>query len=198
MLVSLVYQPNYHYKITAMLETLISFIILLWLGSFLVPVIKTLVQKDYASYLRVAIGLLIGIFFVLRLPDYSNCTITFIWFILTLPLKPLGLVLVILLQAWMEGMRKLEDDKDGKKAQESRKKLTERVTVALVFLLLSSTPVSASWLAGRLDQDAPIRTGQGFVDWVPSIEGLTATNSVLNKALPALYPANTCPAQPEL
>jgi hypothetical protein len=181
-----------------MLPTLISFIILLWLGSFLVPVIKTLFLKDYGSYLGTAIALLIVIFFALRLPSYSNCTVTFIWFLFTFPLKPLGLVLVILLQAWMEGMRKLEDDKEGKKAQASRKSVTERVMVALVFLLLSSTPVSAVWLADRLSQDAPIRTGQGFVDWVPSIEGLTATNSVLNKALPALYPVNTCPAQREL
>ncbi len=180
-----------------MLPTLISFIILLWLGSFLVPVIKNLFQKDYGSYLGTAIALLIVVFFVLRLPSYGNCTIiTTLWVILTFPLKPLGLVLVILLQALKEGMRKLEDDKDGKKAQESRKKLTERVMVALVFLLLSSAPVSADWLADRLGQDAPIRTGQGFVDWVPSIEGLTATNSVLNKALPALYPVNTCPAPP--
>lgn len=182
-----------------MLPTLISFIILLWLGSFLVPVIKNLFQEDYKSYLMVAIGLLLGVFFLLRLPTYSSCTIiTTLWVILTFPLKPLGLVLVILLQAWMEGMKKLEDDKEGKKAQHSRKKLTERVMVALVFLLLSSAPVSANWLAGRLGQDAPIRTGQGFVDWVPSIEGLTATNSVLNKALPALYPVNTCLAQREL
>ncbi|WP_017720097.1 hypothetical protein [Kamptonema formosum] len=183
-----------------MLEALISLIILLWLGSFLVPVIKNLFQKDYGSYLGAAIALLIVVFFVLRLPSYSTCTIlTTLWVILTFPLRPLGLVLVILLQALKEGMRKLEDDKEGKKAQDSRKKLTERVMVALVFLLLSSVPVSADWLADRLGQESPIRTGLGFVDYLPRIEGLSATTSVLEKALPVLYnPINVCPPPPGL
>ncbi|MBW4497254.1 MAG: hypothetical protein KME26_30190 [Oscillatoria princeps RMCB-10] len=183
-----------------MLEALISLIILLWLGSFLVPVVKNLFQKDYGTYLGAAIALLIVVFFLLRLPSYSSCTIiTTLWVILTFPLRPLGLALVILLQAGLEGTKKLEDDKEGKKAQASRKSVADRVMVALVFLLLSSAPVSADWLAGRLGQDSPIRTGQGFVDYVPSIEGLTATTRVLKTALPALYnPINVCPAPPEL
>ncbi|HIK29470.1 MAG: hypothetical protein N3E45_11325 [Oscillatoriaceae bacterium SKW80] len=89
-------------------------------------------------------------------------------------------------------MKKQEEDK------KARQKMTERLMAILVILVLSSTPIAARWLAGITGQDIRISTSSGFANYIPSIQGLSATTRVLEGLLyPVYYPFNFCQFAPE-
>ncbi len=174
--------------------SLTSLLILLLLGALLWPVLKDLFEKNYGTYLGIALFATIVVFFLLRLPQYAGCTLMVsIWTILTFPLQPLGLSLVLLLLGLLEASRKIEDDPQGKKAQESRRKLKNRLSTALLILLLASMPASAEWLGKQTGQTANVAGRQGIADYVPSSRGLSATTRVFEETLPLLYhPLTIC------
>lgn len=179
--------------------SLINLLILLLIGALLWPILKELFSKDYGTYLIVAFLITVLVFFLIRLPQYTGCIIIVsIWNVLTFPLQPLGLCLVILLIVFLEANRKIEDDPQGKKAQESRKKIKKNLSTALLILLLSSMPVSAEWLGGKIGQTVNVTGRQGILDYVPSSRGLYATTRVLERSLPLLYyPFTICPKPSE-
>lgn len=176
--------------------TLTNLLILLVLGAFLIPIIKQLFEKDYGTYLGAVFVLTVLLFFFLNLPRYANCGLALsVWLVLTFPLRPLGLCLVLILITWLEGMRKIEDDK---KARESRKKMTDRLMAVLVILVVASTPAAARWLAERTGQDIRISTSSAFASYVPSVQGLSATTRILEGLLYPLYnPFKFCPNPPD-
>lgn len=173
---------------------LTNLLILLLLGAFLIPIIRELfLTKNYIDYIRAALILTILVFFLINLPRYINCSlIVSIWLVLTFPLRPLGLCIVLILLTWLLGMKKQEEDK------KARQKMTERLMAILVILVLSSTPIAARWFAGITGQDIRIPTISGFANYVPSIQGLSATTRVLENLLyPVYYPFDFCQFSPE-
>lgn len=179
-----------------MIEPLISFVIVLILGSVLVPVLNNIFAKNYSFYLGIAFAVVIFIFFLVRLPDSNPCVlVNSVWTILTFPLRPLGLILVLLLIAWDEAYKKLGDDREGAKARESRKKVARMVIMAILILSIVSAPISSAWLARQFRQNDQI-LGSNFIDYVPSATGLLATTRIIERALPTLYnPFTFCPAR---
>lgn len=173
---------------------LTNLLILLLLGAFLIPIIREIfLTKNYIDYIRAALILTILVFFLINLPRYINCSlIVSIWLVLTFPLRPLGLCIVLILLTWLLGMKKQEEDK------KARQKMTERLMAILVILVLSSTPIAARWFAGITGQDIRIPTISGFANYVPSIQGLSATTRVLENLLyPVYYPFDFCQFSPE-
>ena len=150
----------------------------------------------YPNYLAVAVVTVGGIFFLLAVPSFGACaSVLSVWLILTFPLKPLGLAIVLLLYAWSEGNRKIEEDTNGNKAKASRKKLKELLGLILLILVVSSSPVTAMWLAKQLGQ-TPANPTYGFTDFIPSTSGLSQTTRVIENAFPALYnPFGFCNAK---
>ncbi|HIK29469.1 MAG: hypothetical protein N3E45_11330 [Oscillatoriaceae bacterium SKW80] len=176
-----------------------NLLILLLIGALLWQILKEFFEKNYGTYLIIAFLATVVVFFLVRLPEYTGCIIIVsIWNVLTFPLQPLGLCLVILLVGFLEANRKIEDDPQGKKAQESRKKIKKNLITALLILLISSMPASAEWLGGKIGQTVNVTGRQGIVDYVPSSRGLYATSRVLEKSLPLLYyPFTICPKPSE-
>lgn len=172
---------------------LTNLLILLLLGAFLIPIIREIFLTNYIDYIRAALILTILVFFLINLPRYINCSlIVSIWLVLTFPLRPLGLCIVLILLTWLLGMKKQEEDK------KARQKMTERLMAILVILVLSSTPIAARWFAGITGQDIRIPTFSGFANYVPSIQGLSATTRVLENLLyPFYYPFDFCQFSPD-
>ncbi len=173
--------------------TLTNLLILLLLGAFLIPVLRQVFTKDYGTYLGAVFVLTVLLFFFLNLPRYVNCGLAVsIWLVLTFPLRPLGLCLVLILVTWLEGMKKLEDDK------KTRKKMTDRLMAILVILALSSTPAAARWFAEKTGQEIYLVTSSTFANYVPSVQGLAATTRVLEGLLyPVYYPFRFCAFSPD-
>lgn len=176
------------------MESLVSFAIVLILGAVLVPLLRDIFGKNYSFYLQIAIAVAILIFFLVRFPYTNPCLlITSIWTILVFPLRPFGLIAVVLLLVWSEAFKELCDDRDGAKAKGSRKKIKQMLGMLLVILFIISMPLSSTWLARQLNQTDQI-IGENFIDYVPSATGLLATTRVIETALPTLFnPFPFCP-----
>jgi hypothetical protein len=171
-----------------MFDLLTSFILVLLLGAALVRVLRDFLPKAYPTFLRVAAIVIIFGFFLLSLPGYSGCTLaSAFWLILLFPFTPLGLTIVLLVGAtW-----------DGRQGGDAKKILNNQVLAALIILVLSSTPVVANWLALQTRQGAAVGLGRGIIDYIPSLQGLSASTSVFNSVFQPLYnPINDCLASP--
>lgn len=178
------------------MESLVSFAIVLVLGAVLIPLLRDIFGKNYSFYLQIAIAIVFLVFFLVQAPQNNPCLIiNSIWTILTFPLRPFGLIFVVILLIWREAEKDLCDDKDGGKAKGSRKKIKQMLGMLLVILFIISMPLSSTWLARQLKQSDQV-IGQNFIDYVPSATGLLATTRVIETALPTLYnPFPFCPAR---
>lgn len=110
--------------------------LLLWLlvGGILWFIFLRFIPRIYLTWLG---GLLLFSLLALAFVDPANSTIGLVWTILSIPLKPLGLAILLLLSALREGTRKV---------------LGNQVLAALLVLLLSSLPIVAYWLTGQAEQ----------------------------------------------
>jgi uncharacterized SAM-binding protein YcdF (DUF218 family) len=82
-------------------------------------------------------GLLVAVFIILAFFDPTDRTVSAVWSLLSLPLRPLGLTLLLLLVALREGVKKAAGN---------------LVLAALLVLLLSSTPIVSYWLTTQTEQ----------------------------------------------
>jgi len=107
--------------------------ILLWLliGTILWYVFSQFIPRNYLTWLG---GILIFIFVILAFLDPANSTVSSVWGLLSLPLKPLGLAIFLLLIALKDGTKKAAGN---------------QVLAALLVLLFSSTPIVADWLTSQ-------------------------------------------------
>ncbi|MGG6296924.1 YdcF family protein [Leptolyngbya sp. AN02str] len=116
--------------------------ILLWLliVAILWYVFNRFIPRVYLTWLG---GLIVLAFVVLAFVDPTSRTVSSVWGILSLPLKPLGLVIFLLLSALKDGTKKIA---------------ANQVLAALLILLLSSMPIVAYWLTLQAEQSltAPI------------------------------------------
>lgn len=126
--------------------------ILLWLliGVTLWYILLSFIPRAYFTWLG---GLLIFVFIVLAFFEPTNRTVSSVWSLLSLPLQPLGLVILLLASALRNGYKKV---------------VGNQVMIALIVLLISSLPVFSYWVAQQAEQSAvrseEIRRGicQGF------------------------------------
>ncbi len=116
--------------------------ILLWLliGTILWYVFSRFIPRAYLTWLG---GIIVFIFVILAFLDPSNRTVGSVWGLLSLPLKPLGLAIFLLLSALKDGTNKV---------------VGNQVLAALLVLLFSSTPIVANWLTSQAE-----RTGMNSV-----------------------------------
>jgi uncharacterized SAM-binding protein YcdF (DUF218 family) len=82
-------------------------------------------------------GLLIAVFIVLAFFDPTDRTVNVVWNLLSLPLRPLGLTILLLLVALRNGTAKIAGNS---------------VLAALLVLLISSTPIVSYWLTSQTEQ----------------------------------------------
>lgn len=110
--------------------------ILLWLliGTILWYVFIRFIPRVYLTWLG---GLIVFAFVILAFLDPTNRTVSSVWGILSLPLKPLGLVIFLLLSALKDGTKKIA---------------ANQVVAALLILLLSSMPIVAYWLTAQTER----------------------------------------------
>ncbi len=107
--------------------------ILLWLliGTILWYVFSQFIPRNYLTWLG---GILIFIFVILAFLDPANGTVSSVWGLLSLPLKPLGLAIFLLLISLKDGTKKVAGN---------------QVLAALLVLLFSSTPIVADWMTSQ-------------------------------------------------
>lgn len=110
--------------------------ILLWLLIFgaLWYIFIQFIPRVYLTWLG---GLLLLAFVILAFFDPTDRTTSIVWNILSLPLRPLGLTIFLLLIALRDGVKKATGN---------------LVLAALLVLLLSSTPIVAFWLTNQSQQ----------------------------------------------
>lgn len=110
--------------------------ILLWLLIFgaLWYIFVQFIPRVYLTWLG---GLLVLVFIILAFFDPTDRTTSIVWNILSLPLRPLGLTIFLLLIALRDGLKKATGN---------------LVLAALLVLLLSSTPIVAFWLTNQSQQ----------------------------------------------
>lgn len=108
--------------------------VLLWLLVLVlfVYIFAKIVPKEYFTFLG---GLLLVVFVALLLFDPGDRTAVLAWSVLSLPFKPLGIIWILLAQAW-KGMGK------GKISSAA----TNQVRTAFVLLWLFSTPFLWQWV----------------------------------------------------
>lgn len=110
--------------------------ILLWLliGTIVWYVFIRFIPRAYLTWLG---GLIVFTFVLLAFFDPRSGTVSAVWSILSLPLKPLGLVIFLLLSSIREGTKKIA---------------TNQVVAALLILFLCSMPIVAYWLATQAER----------------------------------------------
>lgn len=110
--------------------------VLLWLliGTIIWYVFIRFIPRTYLTWLG---GLIVFIFVILAFVSPDNETVAAVWSILSLPLKPLGLVIFLLLSSLRGGTGKVAGN---------------QVVAALLILFLCSTPIVAYWLASQAER----------------------------------------------
>jgi uncharacterized SAM-binding protein YcdF (DUF218 family) len=127
--------------------------VLLWLLVILVVynLLTQWIPKDSLAFLGSALLLILIVlaFFVPNDPFASSA-----WSILSLPIKPFGLVLVLLIMAFSNAIQKIPplDDKEYKRREASRRTVRNLSFIALLILWLCSTP----FLVDKLAQQAEL------------------------------------------
>jgi uncharacterized SAM-binding protein YcdF (DUF218 family) len=119
-----------------MFELLTRVLIWVLIVSLLWYIFSRFINKTYLTWLG---GLLLLTFIILAFFNPTDGTIGTIWNVLSLPLRPLGLAIFLLLSA-LRGGTKLVDGR--------------QVVAALLVLFFASTPVVAYWLTGQSERAA--------------------------------------------
>jgi uncharacterized SAM-binding protein YcdF (DUF218 family) len=112
--------------------------ILLWalIGIILWRIFLNVIPRIYLTWLG---GLLIFTFVILAFINPTDDTVGAVWQILSIPLKPLGLSLLLLLSAMRSGIKAVAGN---------------LVLAAALILLFSSLPLTAYWLTSQSERSA--------------------------------------------
>lgn len=112
--------------------------VLLWvlIVTIIWYIFSRFINKVYLTWLG---GLIVFAFIILAFLEPTNSTVGSVWSILSLPLKPLGLAIFLLLNALKEGTKKVA---------------ANQVVAALLVLFFTSTPIVAYWLASQTARSA--------------------------------------------
>ncbi|MBD1866490.1 YdcF family protein [Oculatella sp. FACHB-28] len=112
--------------------------ILLWalIGIILWRIFLNVIPRIYLTWLG---GLLIFTFVILAFLNPTDDTVGAVWQILSIPLKPLGLSLLLLLSAMRSGIKAVAGN---------------LVLAAALILLFSSLPLTAYWLTSQSERSA--------------------------------------------
>ncbi len=128
--------------------------VLLWLLVVLViyNLLTQWIPKDYFAFLGSALLfiLIVLAFFIPNDPFAASA-----WSILSLPIKPFGLVLVLLIMAFSNAIQKISasEDKEYKKREASRRTVKNLSFTALLILWLCSTPFLVDKLAEQAEAE---------------------------------------------
>jgi uncharacterized SAM-binding protein YcdF (DUF218 family) len=111
--------------------------VLLWLliSVLIYYVLTKLIPKQYLTWLG---GLILFMFVVLAFINPNDRLVSSAWSVLSFPLKPLGLSLLLLMMALREGIKKVS---------------ANLVLMSLLILLLSSTPFLTYQLTQQAEQE---------------------------------------------
>jgi len=127
--------------------------VLLWLLVILVVynLLTQWIPKDSLAFLGSA---LLVVVIVLAFLAPNDPFASSAWSILSLPIKPFGLVLVLLIMAFSNAIQKIPplDDKEYKRREASRRTVRNLSFIALLILWLCSTP----FLVDKLAQQAEL------------------------------------------
>lgn len=131
--------------------------ILLWalIGIILWRIFLNVIPRIYLTWLG---GLLIFTFVILAFINPTDDTVGAVWQILSIPLKPLGLALLLLLSALRSGVKAV---------------VGNQVMAAALILLFSSLPLTAYWLTSQSEQSA-----QAFAN-NDNVPALTAADAIV-------------------
>jgi uncharacterized SAM-binding protein YcdF (DUF218 family) len=112
--------------------------VLLWvlIVTIIWYVFSRFINKVYLTWLG---GLILFAFLLLAFIDPTNSTVGSVWSVLSLPLKPLGLAIFLLLNSLREGSQKVAGN---------------QVVAALLVLFFASTPIVSYWLASQTARSA--------------------------------------------
>lgn len=112
--------------------------VLLWvlIGGIIWYIFSNFINKTYLTWLG---GLIVFAFIILAFFNPTDRTVGTVWSILSLPLKPLGLSIFLLLNALKGGTKNI---------------IGNQVVAALLILFFSSTPIVAYWLTSQTEQTA--------------------------------------------
>jgi hypothetical protein len=135
---------------------LITQIIILAAIYFLVRfVLLTFIERKYLTWLG---GVVLVLLMVLAFLEPTNRTVGLLWGILSFPLRPLGLVLVLLTYALRKGVSKIAGP---------------QTMAALLILLICSLPVTAYLLTAQAEQRSLLeRTGQQDVTATRGVDAI--------------------------
>lgn len=135
-----------------MFELITQILILVGVYFLVRFVLLTWIDRKYLTWLG---GLILVLLMVLAFLDPTNKTVGSLWGVISFPLRPLGLSLILLLSAVRLGTRKV----DG-----------SQVMAALLILLISSLPITAYLLTAQTEQRSALELSQRPVDRdVPAI-----------------------------
>lgn len=131
--------------------------VLLWvlIGIILWYIFIRFIPKVYLTWLG---GLLLFTFVVLAFLDPTDRVVGIAWSILSLPLKPLGLAIVLLAGALSQGVKKVTGN---------------QVAAALLVLIVFSLPVTAYWMTSQM-QVSNVETSQALGDLSPTPDTVRA------------------------
>jgi hypothetical protein len=125
--------------------------VLLWvlIGTIIWYIFSNFINKTYLTWLG---GLIVFAFIILAFFNPNDRTVGTVWSILSLPLKPLGLTIFLLLNALKGGTKNV---------------IGNQVVAALLILFFTSTPIMAYWLTAQTEQTA-VSTVQVTGDRAPN------------------------------
>jgi uncharacterized SAM-binding protein YcdF (DUF218 family) len=126
-------------------------------------VLLTWIDRRYLTWLG---GLVLVLLMVLAFLDPTNRTVGILWGVISFPLRPLGLTLLLLGYALSAGTKKVRGP---------------QVMAALLILLISSLPLTAYLLTAQTEQKSALELSQRPVDRdIPAIvvlgDGTTPSN----------------------
>jgi uncharacterized SAM-binding protein YcdF (DUF218 family) len=130
--------------------------ILLWalIGFILWRIFLNIIPRIYLTWLG---GLLIFTFVILAFINPTDDTVGAVWRILSIPLKPLGLALLLLLSALRSGVKAVAGN---------------QVLAAALILLFSSLPLTAYWLTSQSEQSAQAFVTTGTTPAITSAQAV--------------------------
>jgi DUF218 domain len=135
-----------------MFELITQILILVGIYFLVRFVLLTWIDRRYLTWLG---GIVLVLLMVLAFLDPTNKTVGVLWGVISFPLRPLGLVLILLASSVRLGTKKVYGS---------------QVMAALMILLISSLPITAYLLTAQTEQRSALELSQRPVDRdVPAI-----------------------------
>lgn len=129
-----------------MFELITQILVLVGIYFLVRFVLLTWIERRYLTWLG---GLVLVLLMVLAFLDPTNKTVGSLWGVISFPLRPLGLVLILMSSSLRLGTKKV----DG-----------SQIMAALLILLISSLPLTAYLLTERTEQKPALELSQRASD----------------------------------